>query len=259
MSKITIKTDEDIELLRIGGKRLAHVVDAVGKKIAPGVHPLDLDAFAEKMIREFGDTPAFLGYSQGPGDDGFPATLCISINDGVVHGTPHTQKVLEEGDIVSIDCGLVHEGMYVDHARTFAVGAVSDEDQKLMNATKEALRIGIDKARAGNTVGDIGHAIETFVNGRYGNVRTLAGHGVGYDVHEPPFVPNYGDAGTGAELVAGMVIAIEPMLTHGGDDVVVADDDYTYITKDGSRAAHFEHTILITDNGPAEILTRIDN
>lgn len=257
MSKITIKTPEDIALLRIAGERLAQVVDAVGQRIAPGVNPVDLDAFAEQMIREFGDTPSFLGYSQGKGDEGFPGTLCISINDGVVHGTPHTQKILEEGDIVSIDCGLIHEGLYVDHARTFAVGSISDADQKLLNATQEALRIGIDKARAGNTVGDIGHAIETFVGDRYGNVRSLAGHGVGYDVHEPPFVPNYGTPGTGAQLVPGMVIAIEPMLTHGADDVDIADDGYTYITTDGSRAAHFEHTLIITEDGPAEVVTRL--
>ncbi|MCD8528251.1 MAG: type I methionyl aminopeptidase [Candidatus Pacebacteria bacterium] len=192
-------------------------------------------------------------------DPGYPGTLCISVNDGVVHGAPSADIIFKEGDIVKIDCGLIHEGLFVDHARTFAVGDIDPADRELMRVTEEALRVGIEQARAGNTTGDIGYAIESYVKNRYGNVRTLAGHGVGYAVHEPPFVPNYGKKGKGEPLVPGMVIAIEPMLTRGTDDVMIADDGYTYITTDGSHAAHFEHTLLITENGPAEIFTVLED
>lgn len=253
---VTIKTAEDIEKLREGGKRLAKVVQAVIERVKPGAKTAELDTFARGMIKQMGDKPSFLGYKPHGVPIEYPATLCISVNDEVVHGIPDDGIVLEEGDIVTIDCGLNHDGLFTDHAISVPVGIVSEEDQKLMNITKEALMIGIKVAIAGNTTGDIGHAIEQFVDGRYGIVRVLSGHGVGYEVHEDPYVPNFGKPGTGEKLVPGMVIAIEPMLTHGTDEVIGLDDHYTYITEDGSRAAHFEHTILITEDKP-EILTKI--
>lgn len=252
---ITIKTPEDIEKLRVGGQRLAQVVAEVIKRVAPGVTTGELDEFAEKMIRDMGDEPAFLGYKPAGVPAKYPATLCVSINDEVVHGIPDGNIILQEGDIVTIDCGLKHQGLFTDHAITVPVGAITPEDQKLLNVTREALMVGIKAAQAGATTGDVGHAIESFVDGRYGTVRILSGHGVGYAVHEEPYVPNFGVPGKGDRLVPGMVIAIEPMLTRGSDDVVGLDDHYTYVTEDGSRSAHFEHTILITEDGP-EILTK---
>jgi methionyl aminopeptidase len=252
---ITIKTPEEIEKLREGGRRLATIVERVGQKIEPGMTTQELDDYAQELIKEYGDTSAFLGYQTKHDEHPYPGALCVSVNEGVVHGAPSEDVVIQDGDVVKIDCGLVHEGLYTDHARTFLVGNVSDEHKKMVNITREALRIGIAAAKPGNTTGDIGHAIEKFIDGRYGNVRTLAGHGVGYEVHEEPLIPNYGQAGEGVDLVPGMVVAIEPMLTMGSEDVKVADDGFTFVTTDGSIAAHEEHTLVITDEGP-EVLTK---
>ena len=186
----------------------------------------------------------------------YPATLCISINDEVVHGIPNEDRVIESGDIVSVDCGVKHDGLFTDHAVTIMVGEVSDEARKLVLAAEEALALGIKAAKPGDTVGDIGYAIESFINNRYGIIRILSGHGVGRHIHEDPYVPNFGEPGTGAVLEPGMVIAIEPMITLGSEEVDLYNDGYTYVTKDRSLAAHFEHTVLITDSGP-EILTKV--
>jgi methionyl aminopeptidase len=254
---IIIKTEQEIEILREGGKRLAAILDKVAKKVAPGISAMELDEYAEQLIREGGDEPAFKGYQPSHHMEPYPASLCVSVNNQVVHGIPKKEVILKEGDIVSIDLGLKHKGMFTDHAVTVAVGKVSKKDEELLRATKEALMTGIQAARGGARVGDIGYAIQSFVKKHgYGIVRDLAGHGVGREIHEDPFIPNYGKAGKGEHLVPGMVVAIEPMLNLGGDDTIVDADGYTVKTADGSKSAHFEHTVLITEGEP-EILTEI--
>lgn len=255
---IIIKTKEEIEMLREGGKHLATVLYKVKEKVAPGVSTKDLDLYAEKLIREMGDTPAFLNYRPAGAKIPFPASMCISINDEVVHGIPNTKRILKEGDIVSLDLGLKHKNLFTDMAITVPVGEVSASSQKLMEVTKRALEIGIDAARGGNTVGDIGYAVESFVKskGTFGIVEVLSGHGVGRAIHEDPYVPNFGKAGKGEKLVPGMVLALEPMLNIGTKNVTLDDDGYTFRTADSKKSAHFECTILITE-GDAEVLTKI--
>lgn len=257
---VIIKTKEEIEILREGGKHLATVLYAVKEIVKPGVSTKDLDLCAEKLIREFGDIPAFLNYRPEGANTPYPASLCVSVNDEVVHGIPKKNRILKEGDIVSLDLGVKHKGLFTDMALTVPVGSVNEKNLKLLQITEQALQVGIDAARAGNTVGDIGYAIESFVrsqkNGRYGIVEVLAGHGVGRAIHEDPFIPNFGKKGTGAKLVPGMVIALEPMLNNGTKNVTIDSDQWTFRTADGQNSAHFEHTILITDSEP-EILTRI--
>lgn len=251
-----IKTTEDIENLREGGKRLARVVKTVSEMVRPGLTTEELDQTAEKMIRDGGDVPAFLGYAPRGADRGFPGTMCISVNEEVVHGIPNEEvRTLEEGDIVSLDCGLTHNGLITDHAVSVIAGAASEEDKKLLNVTRDALMAGIAAMKPGNHIGDISAAIEAVASKHpYGIVYELGGHGVGHKVHEEPYVPNLGEPGTGEELVPGMVLAIEPMLTHGSPDVKLLKDGYTFVTRDGSHAAHFEHTVVVTENGP-EIVT----
>lgn len=254
---IIIKTPEEIEILREGGKRLATVLYKVKDMVAPGVSTKDLDTYAEKLIREMGDVPAFLNYRPEGADYPFPASLCTSVNDEVVHGIPNPDKILKEGDIISIDLGLKHRGLFTDMALTVPVGEVSNGSKKLMEITERALMAGIEVARAGNTTGDIGSTIEGFVKKyKYGIVEVLSGHGVGKYIHEDPFIPNFGKAGTGEKLRKGMVIALEPMLNNGTKHVKLDKDGYTFKTADGKKSAHFELTILITDGDP-EILTKI--
>ena len=254
---ITIKNGSDIEKLRVGGKRHARILRELAKAVRPGVTAKELDTLAEKLIREGGDVPSFLNYTPEGISYPYPASLCVSVNDEIVHGIPHEDLVLQEGDVVSLDMGVTHEGMVTDAAITVPVGKISKEAEGLLRVTQESLRVGIEASVVGNTTGDIGHAIESYIHsqGKFGIVRILAGHGVGYSVHEDPYIPNFGDAGEGEKLRAGMVIALEPMVTLGGDDAAVCEDEYTYVTEDGSLSAHFEHTILITENGP-EILTQ---
>lgn len=252
---IIIKTKEEIEILREGGKRLSLVLNKVKEKVMVGVTTKELDEYAEKLIKEMGDVPAFLHYKPSGADREYPASLCVSVNEEVVHGIPSKNKVLKEGDIVSIDLGLKHKGLFTDMAMTVPVGKISPSLEKLLKITKSALHVGIDTALVGKRVGDIGFAIEKFVKPyKYGIVEVLAGHGVGKYVHEDPFIPNFGRKGTGEKLVSGMVVAIEPMLNLGTKNVKLHSDGYTFITADGRPSAHFEHTILITDKGP-EILT----
>ncbi len=255
---ITIKKREEIPLLREGGKHLASVLAHVSAIVRPGVSSRELNDLAERLIREGGDTPSFLGYAPSGAKRGFPASICVSVNDEVVHGIPNEEeKILKEGDIVALDGGLIHEGLFTDHAVTVGVGKIDEGAQRLLETTQKALAVGIKAVRAGATTGDVGFAIETFVKPfGYGIVRELAGHGVGYAVHEEPFIPNFGKKGEGVVLKAGMVIAIEPMLNEGGAGVKLAKDGYTYITKDGLRSAHFEHTVVVTEKG-ADILTRV--
>jgi len=245
---IIIKTKEQVDIIREGGKRLAEVLQQVVEMVRPGISTKELDEYAEKLIRDGGDEPAFLNY------DSFPASLCTSVNNEIVHGVPRTDKILKEGDIISLDLGIKHKGLFTDHAVTVPVGKISKESRDLINLTHESLLVGIEAAKGGNTVGDIGYAIEKFIGKKYGIVRNYAGHGVGVHVHEDPHIPNFGKKGKGIKLVPNMVIAIEPMVNIGGDAVITANDGFTVKTADGSRSAHFEHTILITE-GDAEILT----
>ncbi|MDQ3244826.1 MAG: type I methionyl aminopeptidase [bacterium] len=256
---IIIKTNKEIEILREGGRRLAIVLYKVKDIVVPGVSTKELDDYAYKLIKELGDEPAFLNYQPEGADCPFPASLCTSVNEEVVHGIPKEDKILKEGDIISIDLGLKHQGMFTDMALTVAVGEISNGNKKLLETTERALHVGISVAQGGNKTGDIGHAIEGYVKPhRYGIVEVLSGHGVGKYIHEDPYIPNFGKANTGVKLVPGMVVAIEPMLNNGTKNVTLDDDGYTFKTADGKKSAHFEHTILITDGEP-EILTRIYN
>lgn len=251
------KTKGEIEILREGGKRLGEILEKVGKLVAPGVSTKELDVYAEKLIRAGGDTPAFLNYQPEGAKHPYPASLCVSINDEVVHGIPSEDKILKEGDIVGFDLGLKHKGFFADAAMTLPVGKIDADSKKLLEVTREALAKGVSAARAGNHVGDISSAIENTIRPHgFGIVEILSGHGVGRSIHEDPYVPNFGKPGTGVKLVPGMVIAIEPMINLGTKNVKLDSDGYTYRTADGSRSAHFEHTILITKAGP-EILTMI--
>lgn len=253
---MTITTEAQREDLIEGGKRLAAVLRALGAKAAPGVTTEELDDLAEQLIREGGDEPCFLGYTPEGAGRPYPATLCVSINDEIVHGIPNESvKTLKEGDIVGLDLGLSHNGIIVDAAITVPVGKVNEESIKLMRATEAALATGIRAAAPGNHVGDISHAIQKEIEGAgFSVVKELGGHGVGERVHEEPFIPNYGRAGAGELLEEGMVLALEPISSAGKASVVLAPDGYTFRTKDGSRSAHFEHTILI-ERGGARIVT----
>ncbi|MFA5996405.1 MAG: type I methionyl aminopeptidase [Candidatus Paceibacterota bacterium] len=251
-----IRNDTERANLIEGGKRLAAVLAALRAKVAPGVTTEELDDLAEQMIRDGGDEPCFLGYTPEGGNRPYPATLCVSINDEVVHGIPNESvKTLKEGDIVGLDLGLTHNGIIVDAAITVPVGAVNEETKKLLRVTEEALAAGIGAAIPGNHVGDISHAIQEVIErSGFKVVKELGGHGVGDVVHEDPFIPNYGRKGEGELLEEGMVLALEPISTAGKAAVMLAPDGYTFRTKDGSRSAHFEHTILLEKQG-ARIIT----
>ena len=251
---IKLKTEKDIEILRESGKRLSRVLDAVSKEVVPGVTTKSLNDFVYKMIIGMGDKPAFLNYKPFGAAYPYPGSICISVNEEVVHGIGG-DRILKEGDIVGLDGGVNHKGMISDSARTVPVVKISKEDEVLLSVTKEALMAGIKAAKGGNYVNDISRAIEKAIPKKYGVVKILSGHGVGYKVHEEPYVPNFDDGVKGPKLVPGLVLAIEPMVNMGTDEVYLADDGYTFITKDHKKSAHFEHTILVTE-GDAEILTK---
>jgi methionyl aminopeptidase len=245
---IYIKTREEIELMRESALIVSRSLGIVAKEVRPGVTPKFLDKIAEEYIRDNGGVPAFKGYR------GFPATLCISINEAVVHGIPH-DKPLNEGDIISVDCGVKKNGFYGDHAYSFAVGVVKPEIQKLLEITKECLYKGIEQCIAGNRIGDISYAIQQHAEKHgYGVVRELVGHGLGKSLHEDPEVPNYGKRGDGPKLKDGMVFAIEPMINLGKKNVKQLNDGWTIVTADGLPSAHFEHDVAIIDGKP-EILS----
>lgn len=253
MSKF--KTTEEIDLLRESGKRLARVLHLVAGEVRAGVTTKYLDQVAERLIRETGDTPPFLNYTPHGARKPFPAALCVSINDEIVHGIP-SSRVIKSGDIVSIDLGLTHKGMITDAALTIPVGNVSKETLKLIYETERGLEEGIFAMKVGGRIGDIGAAIERVAQKHgYGIVRELGGHGVGHAVHEDPYVPNYGKKGTGPILKPGMVLALEPMFTLGKEDVRLMPDGYTIVSEDGSISAHFEHTVAVTEVG-IEVMTR---
>jgi methionyl aminopeptidase len=255
---VKLKTKEDIEILREGGRRHAFILNEVAQAVKPGVSTKELDDLAAQLIKEGGDASAFLGYKPYGAKRPFPASICTSVNDAVVHGIPNEEPyILKEGDVVTIDIGLVHKGLITDMAVTVPVGKIDRDTAKLIKATKDALNLGIKAAKGGDTTGHIGEAIETYIEPLgYGIVEELAGHGVGYKVHEDPYVPNYGVAGQGDPLVPGMVIAIEPIINKGTKEIYLDKDGYTYKTKDGKVSAHFEKTVLITEKG-CEILTEL--
>lgn len=251
---IKLKKEKDIVILRESGKRLALVLQAVAKEVKPGVTTGYLNDFVYKMITDMGDKPSFLNYKPFGASYAYPGSICISVNDQVVHGIGG-DRILKEGDIVGLDGGVTHKGMIADSAITIPVGKISKEDEDLMRVAKEALMAGIKAARGGKYVNDISKAIEKAVPKKYGIVKILSGHGVGYKVHEEPYVPNFDDGVKGPKLVPGLVLALEPMINLGTDEVFLEEDGYTFTTKDHKKSAHFEHTILITE-GEAEILTR---
>jgi methionyl aminopeptidase len=249
---ITRKSPEEIDRMRRAGRLVGHTLSRVVEAVRPGATLLELDALAERVIRDGGGIPSFLGYH------GFPATLCLSPNDWIVHGIPHGY-VLQEGDILSVDCGAIVEGWHGDAAVTVPVGQVDDAARRLIETTQRAMWAGIAQVRAGNRLSDIGHAVERAAAAPgYGVVREYVGHGIGTRMHEEPQVPNYGRPGRGLRLEVGLALAIEPMVNEGGPESRVLDDGWTVVTRDGSRSAHFEHTVAITPQGP-EVLTLLDD
>jgi methionyl aminopeptidase len=246
-----IKTQDEIATLREAGKLHARILDDLAKMVKPGVSTKELDDYARKETEAAGDTPAFLNYRPEGASRPFPASVCISINDEVVHGIPSADRILKEGDLVSLDFGIKRNGLITDAAITVPVGKVSKELQTLMRVTEEALMAGIDAARGGNCVGDIGAAISAVAKPHgYGIIRELGGHGVGHKVHEDPYIPNFGKKGEGYELEEGMVLALEPMFTLGSRYIKLLNDGYTIVSQDHSWSAHFEHTIAITKGEP---------
>ena len=248
---ISIKTDEEIDLMRQSGHLLAKVHEELHAALRPGISTLELDEIGERTIRALGGIPNCKDY------EGFPASVCISVNNEVVHGIPSSERILQEGDIVSLDTGLIYKGFHSDAARTWGVGKISDEVQKLIDVTRESFFEGIKKAKAGNRLYDISAAIDKFIRPYgYGIVRELTGHGIGTSLHEDPIVPNFRKLTRGPKLQKGMTICVEPMITMGDRKVGWLEDDWTVATLDGSLAAHYENTIAITDGEP-EILTVI--
>jgi len=252
------KTQEEIDILREGGKRLARHVRILSEMVKPGITGAELEAKAREMVEAEGDELAFYGYGSGKKGDTFPSGLCFSVNDTIVHcPASESTEPLKEGDVVCLDFGIKHKGLFTDHAVTVIVGKAKDpHDEELLRGTIEALAVGIAQAKVGNSTGDIGYAVQKIAEKYdFGYPRNLSGHGVGKKVHEEPHVPNFGEPGKGEKLVEGLVIAIEPMMTLGSSDLYIDKDGHSYKTKDGSNSAHFEHTVLITKNGP-EILTK---
>lgn len=247
-----VKTATELDAMRESGRMLATVLAVVCQRQAPGMSTKELADIAKQELKSLGGTPPFLGYY------GFPDVICISVNEQVVHGIPRTDVLLRSGDILSLDFGVSYKGMITDSAVSVFVGeARNKKDKELVSVTAASLQAGIDAVHGGVRVGTIAHAVEQTIRPhKFGIVRELVGHGVGHQLHEDPNIPNYGKADTGPELLSGMTIAIEPMVTLGGHKVMVLDDDWTVVTADGSRAAHFEHTVLITDQG-SEIITQL--
>ena len=253
--RIPIKTRREIESMRVANRHVAEVLLELREIVKPGITTADLDAHAATAIKERGVVSSFLGY--GPnGLPRYPAVLCVSVNEEIVHGIPGPRR-LEEGDIVGVDFGVSVDGYHGDSAVTVPVGAVSDASRKLLEVTSAALDAAIAAMHPGNRLSDIGHAVQQRVEPEgYSVVRVFAGHGIGSRLHEPPWIPNYGSPGRGPRLMPGMVLAVEPMVNVGTPDVQMLDDEWTAITADGSLSAHFEHTIMITESGP-DVLTRV--
>ena len=248
---IVLKTGSELKIMKQACAIAAGALQTAGKAVQPGISTAEINKIAEDYIRSHGGEPNFLNYS------GFPATACISINNEVIHGIPSSRRILREGDIVSIDLGAKYGGYHGDNAATFACGKISDEAKRLIETTEQSLYEGINAAVVGGRIGDISNAVQTYVDARgYSAVRKFVGHGIGTKLHEAPEVPNYGAKGRGPRLLPGMTLAIEPMINAGDYDVKVLSDGWTVLTVDGSLSAHFEHTIVITADGP-KILTLV--
>ena len=249
---ILIKSEREIDLIRKSCKLLAKVHEELRQFIRPGISTKDIDDFGEKMILDMGCTPNFKNYN------GYPASICVSVNEEVVHGIPNKNKILHEGDIVSLDCGLIYKGYHSDSARTYGVGKITPELEQLIRETENSFWAGIKMAKAGNHLFDISNAIDDYISQfGYGIVTDLVGHGVGTALHEDPQIPNFRQKRRGPKLQSGMTLAIEPMINMGRSDVVWLDDDWTVVAEDGLPSAHYENTILITDGEP-EVLTIMD-
>jgi methionyl aminopeptidase len=250
MNQVEIKSKDEIALMRDAGRIVSEILDELEKAVAPGVTTWELDKLAESLIYKKGAKPAFKGYL------GFPCCLCASVNYEVVHGIPSKKRKLAEGDVIKLDFGVSYKGYYGDSARSVPVGSIAPEARSLIDATRESLDKAIEQIRAGNRVGDIGHAVQTHVEPRgFSVVRDFVGHGIGKKLHEQPQIPNFGSPGTGVALRPGMVLAVEPMVNLGTYNVEVLDDDWTAVTVDRKLSAHFEHTILVSEDGP-QVLTR---
>lgn len=242
---IETKSKAEIAIMHESGRRLSSVMKVLSEAVCPGISTLELDRIAESEIRKLGGVPSFKGLY------GFPATICASINDVIVHGIPNKKMKLKEGDIIGIDIGLCYNGYHSDMARTFAVGNISEEDQRLIDVTRESFWNGLKYATLGNRIGDIGHEIQrTAESAGFSVVREMIGHGIGREVHMEPEVPNYGKKGHGPRLIDGMVIAIEPMINAGVKEGITLEDGWTYVTADGAKSAHYENTVAITADGP---------
>ena len=246
---VTIKSPREIELMREAGRILAKTHEELAKNLRPGMSTWDIDHMGEEIIRSYGCIPSFKNYN------GYPASICVSVNDEVVHGIPHKEHFLDEGDIVSLDAGVIYKGYHSDAARTYGIGEIDDDAKKLIEVTRQSFFEGIKFAKAGNHLNDISAAIQKYAESfGFGVVRDLVGHGIGSHLHEAPEIPNFARKRKGILLQPGMTLAIEPMITEGSYEVVWLDDDWTVMTEDGGWAAHYENTILITENEP-EILS----
>lgn len=250
---VTIKSEHEIELMREAGRILAIVHDEMAKIIRPGISTMEINRKGEEVIRSYDCIPSFLNYN------GYPASICISVNDEVVHGIPSKKRILQEGDIVSLDAGVIYQGYHSDAARTHAVGEISPEDKRLIDVTKQSFFEGIKYAKAGNHLFDISKAIQGYVESNgYSVVRDLVGHGIGSALHEAPQIPNFKPIGRGIKLRPGMTLAIEPMVNAGGYEVWVLEDDWTVVTRDSMKSAHYENTVLITEGEPELLSYRED-
>lgn len=247
---IYLKNAEQIDCMRRSGAIMFEVLTRLREVIKPGISTAELDAYAEQLIRKHKAIPSSKGY------EGFPASICASVNDEVVHGIPSDKRILKDGDLLSVDCTLLYEGWQADSAFTVGIGTISPEKQKLIDVTEECFFKGARKAIAGNHIGDIGHAVQEYAESfGYGVVRALTGHGIGRSMHEDPSVPNFGREGHGTKLRPGMTICVEPMIAMGTYQVSMLDDGWTVVTDDGKPAAHYEHTLVINENGLPELLT----
>lgn len=250
---VTIKSEHEIELMREAGRILAVVHDEMAKMIRPGISTMDINRKGEEVIRSYDCIPSFLNYN------GYPASICVSVNDEVVHGIPNKKRILQEGDIVSLDAGVIYKGYQSDAARTHAVGQISPEDQRLIDVTRQSFFEGIQFAKAGNHLFDISKAIQNYVESNgYSVVRDLVGHGIGRELHEEPQVPNFKPIGRGMKLRPGMTLAIEPMVNAGKYEIWLLEDDWTVVTRDSAKSAHYENTVLITEGEP-ELLSYREN
>lgn len=249
---VTIKSEKQIELMKEAGRLIAITHDELGKELKPGMSTIDIDRLGDEIIRSFGCIPNFKNYN------GYPASICVSVNDEVVHGIPTSKRILREGDIVSLDAGLIYRGYHSDAARTWGIGEISAEARRLIDVTKQSFFEGIKCVKEGNHLYEISGIIQNYVEGKgYSVVRDLVGHGIGKKLHEDPQIPNFRQKGRGIKLQAGMTLAIEPMVNEGAYDVEWLGDDWTVVTRDGSLSAHYENTVLVTKDG-CEILTLLD-